>query len=145
VNFDRLENLIVALRDAEPRNFCMDSYASCGTPACVLGHYAARTDLQSDFKLALGAHGDLVLLNLQTGRPDDYWSLHCQEHFGLSWDETEELFVSAECSGCQGHGCDECLCSGEPSSLAGCGGAKTPSEAIAYIRAFIDRHKAVAP
>lgn len=116
MNFDRLENLIVALKDAKPEKFNMGNYMwRCGTPACVLGHYAARRDLQ-----------DLLMLSIQrgmvyqeTGIGCDYDDAEVQEHFGFLEDEAEELFASY-----------------------GCGSAKTPADAIAYIREFIDRYKA---
>jgi hypothetical protein len=54
----RLLNVAKALRDAAEAKkfFCMRDIAivrdDCGTPACALGHYAARRDLQATFELS---------------------------------------------------------------------------------------------
>jgi hypothetical protein len=86
---------------------------TCGTPACALGHYAARTDLQRAFKLK---HGDV---QTTSGSPDV--SGVCYEHFGLL-----ELW---------GHG-DEWI---ELFADNGCGGATTPLQAAKYIEKFVAR------
>jgi hypothetical protein len=123
MNFARLEKLIVALQDASPRDFDMLHYGmSCGTPQCVLGHYASRRDLQRSFELVRPEYGEVVLRS-RTGRPSCGYTLYAdmpiQSHFGISYDQCEELF-----------------------GPAGCGDAKTPKQAIRYIRKFIDRHRA---
>jgi hypothetical protein len=125
MNFARLENLIVALRDAKPDDFDMGLYAhDCNTPSCVFGHYCARRDLQGEFALS------------PTGWPeqlvDGYgFSAHhetraVREHFGITRDQAAELFGTWE---------------EDDDEPQGCGAATTPAEAIAYIRSFIDRHR----
>ena len=54
----RLLLVAQALRESpNPKAFAMDSYAiiepdaTCGTPACALGHFAARRDLQNFLRL----------------------------------------------------------------------------------------------
>jgi hypothetical protein len=109
-NLERLQNCIVALRDANPEHFSMTHVADCGTPSCVLGHYAARRDLQDEFRLTpqsnwmLDANGD----------EPNYDDPSVCDHFDLTEKEAAELFGS--------HGCND---------------ARTPQEAIAYIEAFI--------
>jgi len=121
MNKERLLNVAKALREsANPNDFHMTDYVNdCGTPACALGHYAFRTDLQK-----------LCVIKV---REDDYFSVEYRvhddergydrldyddppllEHFGISAEEALELF------------------GGE-----GCGNAKTPIEAADYIEHFV--------
>lgn len=117
----RLRNCIVALRESpRPDAFSMKRFGwgifdsnpqgyLCGTPACVLGHYAARTDLQDAFVLdAQGYRG-----SGRYGYTPATWGAECA-HFGLTIGECSELF-----------------------GVVGCGGARTTQEAIAYLEAFI--------
>lgn len=110
MNKPRLEKLIVALEAAKPENFDMGRFARCGTPACVLGHYASRADLQSEF----GLEG-MTILELATCRRPDCDGEEIQLHFDITGEQACELF-----------------------DVEGCDDAKTPAEAIAYIRKFID-------
>lgn len=110
----RLRNCQVALRDAisNGHNFDMSRYHHCGTPMCVFGHYVARHDLQQEFRLGSVCSVDYVagggFAGICSGGP--------QKHFGITYDEANELF-----------------------SAEGCGHAETPQQAIAYIEDFIAR------
>jgi len=119
MNEQRLRNVVRALRESTgPENFSMSSWATCcGTPACVIGHYAYRTDLQKAFTLT--NHGDIYKIadpvpisTFSTNEPDITFA----KHFDIALDESRNLF------GCYG-----------------CGEAKTIEEAIAYIEDFIDK------
>lgn len=95
----------------------------CGTPACALGHYAARTDLQRLLKIVvkkgsdglstaqLGFFGQKADVERNCPTYDDNKFF---EHFGLDHDGMEELF-----------GGD------------GCGEAKTALQAAKYIERFV--------
>lgn len=110
----RLRNLIVALRESPaPDAFTMKYYGyigrnpwwdlplpkdyqesvqtqyPCKTPACVLGHYAARQDLQDVFKLTQCG-------TLDYGCNFSFYTVLYQ-HFGLSDKECDELFGSYGC------------------------------------------------
>lgn len=128
----RLNNVIVALEEAPvPRAFNMGRYIydtneserfDCGTPACALGHYAARTDLQKAFKIVLekDVHGRVFSADIcdrhgiSIDAPEDEPLI--SEHFGLSTAEVVEIF-----------------------GTEGCNDAKTPKAAVKYIRRFIER------
>lgn len=118
-NIPRLKKLIVALKGAKKEDFSMVTFGNaCGTPACVLGHYAARRDLQRTFKFAKAEAGDYaprVLSSADHGAMG-YNAFAVREHFGVALSEGDELF-----------------------SDFGCNGAQTPKQAIAYIRKFIAR------
>lgn len=116
MNKARLEKLIVVLKDAKPEDFIMASYSNaCGTPACVLGHYAACRDVQRAFKLDAGG------LRRSCGMFIDVEDDAVLEHFGLTFDQATALF-----------------------DADGCNNAKTPKQAIRYIRKFIDSNGKVA-
>ena len=107
----RMQNVVRALEEApEPDNFSMQMYGHpCGAPACVLGHYAARTDLQKTF--TLDAIGDV---RTNDGSLLGSWQNNACPHFGISSVEAFDLFDSD-----------------------GCDFAQTPAEAIAYVKEFI--------
>lgn len=119
----RLLNVAKALRESKnPKAFNMnsliwdylDALHPCGTPACALGHYAARTDLQHFLKIR-----GFTVRYLSGGNLDAYYlnsggDRKLQNHFGLSGDEVIELFDSD-----------------------GCGDAKTPKAAAKYIEDFV--------
>lgn len=115
----RLLNVAKALEDANEvrqlrETFSMHWYThTCGTPMCALGHYAARQDLQSAFKLSGGGYLGSSNGKRLFGGID---SLEVVTHFGLEAGEPIELF-----------------------SPSGCGNAKTPLQAAKYIRDFVDR------
>lgn len=82
----RLLNVAKALRESpNPQKFDMGKWGHfCGTPACALGHYAAREDLQSDFSLSFW-QGNLEFPG------NDHNAAIC-EHFGINANEGMELF-----------------------------------------------------
>lgn len=125
----RLLNVAKALRESKrPSGFTMGHYCwtgsegpdetgvrhPCGTPACALGHYAARGDLQKTFKLD-PEYGDV---RLRGGEEDLVWYNDgpVRTHFGLSGGEAYELFGGY-----------------------GCGDAETAKQAARYIERFVAR------
>lgn len=113
IHRERLLNVVRALReDKDPENFRMYAFSRCGTPACALGHYAARDDLQHVFRLRKSGW-----LGLQGKRSGDIGidSPAVQEHFGIDFDEADELF-----------------------GYCGCDGARHPEEAARYIESFVE-------
>ena len=133
----RLLNVARALRESKrPKLFKMDYYVYgewfysfmtpeefktevefCGTPACALGHYASRTDLQRLLQVEKTSgreHPDAKMVFRSNGVPADIFDREVQEHFGLDEEESEELFGS--------HGCDD---------------ARTPVQAARYIERFV--------
>lgn len=118
MNKERLLNVARALREGKPENFDMYGYVrgDCGTPACALGHYASRTDLQSFLKIANVDGFDLVYA--ETGSLcGGYESERVCDHFDITALEAEEIFHSH-----------------------GCGGAQTNVEAAEYIERFVKEH-----
>jgi len=126
-----LRNVARALRESpRPDMFHMGLYGHpCGTPACALGHYAARPDLNGG-RLVLAENeeplrprwiprGEMTLTD-RLGYIATYCDWIVQYEFGLSGSEAHALF--------NGHD--------------GCGGAKTATEAADYIEAFIARKRA---
>lgn len=114
MNAERLLNAARAVREGAADKFTMLEYTHpCGTPACVLGHYAARADLQQDFSLAPGPEGWYLVLTSDGSRVhyDDYAVL---EHFGVTHLQSAQLF-----------------------SRSGCASAKTSEAAAAYIEEFV--------
>lgn len=132
VQNQRLLNVARALRESpEPEDFTMQYFVqSCGTPACALGHYAFRRDLQHTFKFVafIGEVWDSNARSFQPGvkydiaRVDDahdrqsslsYDSVEVLEHFGITALESDELF-----------------------GAYGCGNAQTAKRAAGYIERF---------
>lgn len=112
MNKGRLLKAMKALRESpHPKGFTMGHYrADCGTPGCVLGHYAARTDLQDAFIL----DSNWVLPSDGTKELVYFDGVHVRQHFEIASGDAEMLF-----------GPD------------GCGKAKTPEEAAVFIENFI--------
>lgn len=114
----RLLNSAQALDDARPifgwfDGFDMRDYGGlCGTPHCVLGHYAKRRDMQKDFRLG---YTNGWLLSKDTGTRLQWHDLVITDHFGISHQESFNLF-----------------------SGVGCNDARNRDEAIAFIRAFAE-------
>lgn len=116
----RLLNVVRALEESpNPDKFTMKRFGhECGSPACALGHYCSRPDLQSAFLLSRHAE-DAACWPAPT---DDVTAclgidnIEICAHFGLTADEAMDLF-------------DE----------NGCGGAQTALEAAKYIRDFVSR------
>jgi len=144
MNKDRLLNVAIALEDAAKDQrlreaFTMGTFVRgigdfCGTPACALGHYAARTDLQD--VLAIHAVETLDHTDYRVAAADN-----CEVLPG--WDEFDEDescdaykydFDVAEHFGITGSECEE-LFGGD-----GCFNAQTPEAAAAYIRNFVEEH-----
>lgn len=124
MNTERLLNVAKALRESpNPDKFSMELIHSCGSPACALGHYAARSDLQQTFMLSPEAWGFRLI---GTG-PED-WLLfdgkEVCEHFDITEEQARELFRD---SNYEDYGEIPC----------GCGGAKTAIEAADYIERFV--------
>ena len=89
----RLLNVAKALREsANPKAFSMEFFAwggrwilhPCGTPACAVGHYAARRDLQRTFRIT--KNGSLPFAD------EDSYS-----HFGIDGEEYDALFSAVGC------------------------------------------------
>jgi len=92
MNKARLEKLIVALEGVKPRDFNMTVYLHpCGSPACVLGYFASRGDLQRKFKLTKHS----VSLR-DTDEPVDFYDEEVCGYFGITYTQAESLF------GCEG-------------------------------------------
>lgn len=118
MEYERLLNVAKALREApDPDKFDMSFYGhGCGAPACAVGHYAARRDLQDTFVLNKDGFVDRrhpVGSQREAANFSDFAA-----HFGLSRDQTEGLF-----------------------DANGCGMAETPLEAAEYIEDFVRRHR----
>ena len=93
---------------------------TCGTPACALGHYACRTGLQKTFKITRwGTNKGLIALRGTEGRKYiGVDSPHVFKHFGIDYDEANELFGGV-----------------------GCGDAHTAIEAAEYIENFVAKRR----
>lgn len=121
MNRERLLNVARALREApNPEKFDMGSeiHRRCGTPACAWGHYAAREDLQSAWKVERDKGGYFDVREIGTGRWASYDDDALLDHFDITPKERLELF-----------------------DADGCGGAQTPIEAAEYIEEFVRRHE----
>lgn len=125
----RLLNVAKALRESpEPKAFTMGAFCDyfCGTPACALGHYASRRDLQRVLRVQQVAE----YYNEETGKSEPWFEMCNNEgyitgyddeaavlgHFGITVEESDELFGSE-----------------------GCGDAQTPKQAARYIERFVAR------
>jgi hypothetical protein len=122
MNKERLLNVAKALRESpNPDDFTMKWVRNeCGTPACALGHYAAREDLQSEFRLLeldrLASPG-VAIRSLQTGDLVAWCDPDVLNHFGIDREQNSLLFSS--------DGCDV---------------AQTAAEAAEYIERFVSEH-----
>jgi hypothetical protein len=120
MNTERLLNVARALRESPtPEKFEMGNVThACGTPACAIGHYIARQDLQQEFKpLPVDSiyMGSLGTAKIVIGEDVFDWeNVRVREHFDITAREFEELF-----------------------GPSGCGMAKTPIEAAEYIERFV--------
>lgn len=112
----RFENLIRSTAEADPKTFDMErAMHPCGTPACVIGNYADRRDLQRTFRLPSTrsrSFCDLVV----GGRGTSACGPEVEVHFGLDMWEAYGLF-----------------------NPYGCGGAKTPRQAVRHLKRFLAR------
>lgn len=119
MNVERLQNLVRALRETkDPDRFTMNCIMhKCGTPACALGQYASRTDIQDAFRLDLSKKWEASSGVVHNGINVCWSNQTISDHFGISEDETAELF-----------------------DADGCGNAQTADEAAHYVEEFI-KHK----
>jgi len=134
INAKRLLNVAKALRESpSPKMFTMETFVYgseddavlglntgpefCGTPACALGHYGSRRDLQRLFKIEVAtledAEDKAELVYADTC-PVGYDDTEVVRHFGISFDDCQKLF-----------------------SPEGCGGAKSVKAAAKYIEKFV--------
>ena len=113
MNEERLRNVVKALRESPaPLNFTMSYWGQgCGSPACAMGHYAFREDLQDVY--ILNESGDIREVDIFSDFPEGPFESFAK-HFDLSQEESMTLFGSN-----------------------GCNKAETIKEAIAYIEDFI--------
>lgn len=130
MNTERVLNLAKAVRETKyPEKFSMNSYVHpCGTPACALGNYAAREDLQSEFKLELvkDEFGDFFRIAYADERTSvDFWDSRVRSHFDITDREATLLFGPV----------DPHPEEGTEERLANV--AKTPLEAAEYIERFV--------
>jgi len=101
---NRMNNVVRALEKApNPDDFDMALYGystedKCGSPACTLGHYAFRRDLQKTFLLQ--KDGNLTLRN-DNGL--GAWVGDASPHFGITFTEAIDLF---DIDGCNDAGTD---------------------------------------
>jgi len=101
----------------------------CGSPACALGHYALRTDLQDYLVAVRGPLGGAIKYKYNGGVVgyEGYESPRLQAHFNITYDEANELFAP--------NGCGVPL----PKWAADHHPGFLPARVIAYIRAFVAR------
>lgn len=126
IHLRRLLNVVRALEESpNPERFTMAQYGhECGTPACALGHYCARADLQSAFLLSKHTNrGESEQPTWPAPKDDITFALAFDDdevltHFGINNAEADVLFGSE-----------------------GCDGARTALEAAAFIRAFVARRE----
>lgn len=123
MNRKRLLSVARALRESpEAATFSMHVYGrGCGTPACALGHYAAREDLQERFQLRSAndrADEWAYVYDRKTGACVAYNSEVVMTHFDIGWFHADALF-----------------------GVAGCGDAKTAKQAADYIEWWVAREK----
>lgn len=130
MNKERLLNVAKALRESlKPEDFSMDMYHVCGTPACALGHYAARPDLQSAFALGKDGRSGLFRASDEAQSWDQciaYCGPAICEHFDISADQATDLFADGDT--------DE---DDEVITEVGCGNPKNAIEAAEYIERFV--------
>jgi hypothetical protein len=116
MNKERLLNVAKALRESpKPKAFTMVKIHTCGTPACALGHYAARRDLQQMFQLSPdGTVSEMKIGVWGATRSTQCWLRFVAHHFDVTSREAYHLFGGF-----------------------GCNNAQTPNEAAEYIERFV--------
>ena len=123
VNVSALQNIVRALKEAPADAvFDMQRYVHvCGTPACALGFYAAREDLQSFLTLRAG---DMTYTRPDSDMRPSHRACYTDDqlcaHFGLKPKEMFLLFSSR-----------------------GCDNAATREDAIEYLEGFIEAIRGV--
>lgn len=122
LNRENFRKLIQSTREAHTATFNMETYASeCGTPACVLGNYANRTDLQSEYRL------DGRNIKDSEGLVTHFYDADVHDHFGITDDDAHDLFDVDGC-GLKDRDTDE---DGDY-----IGDPITRNQAVAYLEAF---------
>lgn len=101
----------------------------CGAPACVLGHYALRADLQDAFKVV----GSQIAPIDNEHAPVIYDGWRIRDHFGLSYEEANDLFSAGGCG--VGNGGDPL----EESDFHNRHPGLEPERVAQYIRNFVAR------
>jgi hypothetical protein len=141
VNKQRLLDVARACREApEPEKFTMENFANaCGTPACALGNYAVRRDLQDKFELNTSDYYRVPWLFFD-GHPSSYHYREVTEWFGISYADAEELFSAAGCGGRVEVVEDE---DGDAEDVVY--PITDPIKAAEYIEDFVRRHEQEAP
>lgn len=126
MNKQRLLDVARACRETpHPDRFSMDSFVSaCGTPACALGNYALRSDLQGRFRLDL-EHKALLF----DGEQVNYFHEEVLDYFDIDDDEVEDLFGALGCGGFYDDDADEDVF------------VTDPIEAAEFIEDFVRRHE----
>jgi hypothetical protein len=118
MNKERLLKVAKALRESRaPDDFTMERFGNhCGTPACAMGHYAARRDLQRTFRFgkAYLAAPRPTLLYAKTDKCAYIDHEEVLDHFGITYGQSDQLF-----------------------GPHGCGNAQTANEAANYIERFV--------
>lgn len=148
-------NLIRATEESDPAYFNMEKYASCSTPACIYGNYAARSDLQPILKLwasnssySLQPCSTVVMCSVFKREPQFVPHTHVLflDFMGLSRAEAEELFSSSETEAVEVEDDEGDMVEEERivAGTSGCGGAKTPAEAVAYLKTFYTRKTGIS-
>lgn len=94
----------------------------CGTPACAIGHYAARTDLQRILKIIVTKENgvptaSVVRFGTQYDELDYYDEQVWRDHFGLEGPEEMEVLFGFD----------------------GCGGARTALQAAKFIERYVQK------
>lgn len=128
---EQMRNAVRALREcARPETFTMTTYVHgeryqsnfdkradwCGSPGCVLGNYASRTDLQDLLQITWRGAEPAVAFKSWPYEDFVFHDPRVLDHFGIDVKEADELF-----------------------SAHGCGGARTPEQAATYLEDFAAR------
>ena len=130
MNYERLLNVALACEDAAKNDhlrehFNMERfvhYNECGTPGCAFGNYAARRDLQRDYKIVKKVADEFAGSNVNVIEYNDTEGLgkSIGSHFDISRAQVEELF-----------------------GVSGSGGSVNQFDPIGvalYIRKFVHQH-----
>lgn len=136
---DRLLNVAKALRESpNPDKFDMGSYVHpCGTPSCAFGHYALRSDLQSEFT-AHAAPNFWQGVDIVGGKLDiSYADERVLDHFEITENQADQLF------GDPGLAKDRVMAEEIPESAFLSLNARTANEAADWIERFVAKHSEV--
>jgi hypothetical protein len=141
MNKQRLLDVARACREAPvPAKFTMENFANaCGTPACALGHYAVRRDLQDKFELKTMPQYHVPWLVFE-GKTTGYDHTEVCEWFDIAPSEATELFAADGCGGQVETVEDEY--GDEDEELRP---ITDPIKAAEYIEDFVRRHEQEAP